>query len=183
MKLSQLFTSRNIEIFKEIDAGEGSVREIAGRANSSPAKVHNAAQLFLDAGIITTRKRKNMLILALNRAHPVTQKMKALINVHRILSGKSFEELKKADALLLYGSYATGTDDESSDIDLLVITEKRELALRPTIRRLGSELSRKVNPLVLRPEEYEQLEEKDPEFALRLKYTSIVLHGDTVERY
>lgn len=73
------------------------------------------------------------------------------------------------DKIVLYGSYAYGTPDESSDIDLLIIkeTDARPIDRRIAVRRLVSDIRRKLpfSPLVLTPDELsERLSMRDDFF-------------------
>lgn len=76
---------------------------------------------------------------------------------------KISERLKKeyhAEKVILYGSYATGTATEHSDIDLLVIapTNERMFERMATVLELIHDLYDRlpISPIVLKPEEVEK---------------------------
>lgn len=76
---------------------------------------------------------------------------------------KISERLKKeyhAEKVILYGSYATGTATEHSDIDLLVIapTTERMFERMATVLELIHDLYDRlpISPIVLKPEEVEK---------------------------
>jgi len=169
MTLSQLFTTKNLVLLQALDQAEGSIRELAERTESSPAKVHQAVALFSEHGLVTEERRKNRRVIALNRRNPLTRHVKALLTISRIRSAKSFTSLKKRAHLSLYGSAARGTDTPESDLDLLLVTTKSELSLRPLLRALEKELDRRVNPLILTNKGYERLKERDPHLWDRLR--------------
>lgn len=166
MELPRIFTTMNLRLFEALDKEEGSLRELAERIGASPGKVHQAASIFEEAGIIETETRRNRRIARLTRGYPLTRQIKALLNVHRILSAEGFEALKKEGRILVYGSSARGTDTPESDLDLLILTRKKELALREKIRKLEAALGRRISPLVMSEEEFARL---DAEFAARLE--------------
>lgn len=70
---------------------------------------------------------------------------------------KRLKENYQPEKIILYGSYAYGTPDKESDIDLLIIkeTKDRPIDRRITVRRLVSDIRRKIpfSSLVLTPEE------------------------------
>ncbi len=77
-----------------------------------------------------------------------------------VLISKLADRLKERyqpEKIILYGSYAYGTPDEASDIDLLIIkdTTDRPIDRRITVRRLVSDIRKKVpfSSLVLTPRE------------------------------
>jgi predicted nucleotidyltransferase len=81
------------------------------------------------------------------------QDMKAIISklVDRL------KEQYQPEKIILYGSYAYGSPDKESDIDLLIIkdTSERPIDRRITVRRLISDIRNKMpfSSLVLTPDE------------------------------
>ena len=84
---------------------------------------------------------------------------KKSINISSLTSKlvNRLKEKYQPEKIILYGSYAYGTPDEGSDIDLLIIkqTSDRPIDRRITVRRLVSDLRKKVpfSSLVVTPEE------------------------------
>jgi len=72
------------------------------------------------------------------------------------------------EKIYLFGSYATESSDEQSDIDLLIIAPSRERPLerRLKLRRMLSEYDRKfgLDLLVYTPDEFEMLEKETSSF-------------------
>lgn len=64
----------------------------------------------------------------------------------------------KPEKIILYGSHAYGTVHEGSDIDLLIVkeTEARPIDRRVAVRKLVSDIRRKIpfSPLVVTPGEF-----------------------------
>jgi predicted nucleotidyltransferase len=83
------------------------------------------------------------------------------VNAHisRIISGMVARliEMYQPERIILYGSYAYGSPDEESDIDLLIVkeTKDRPIDRRIAVRRLVSDIRKKVpfSSLVVTPEE------------------------------
>lgn len=95
---------------------------------------------------------------------------------------KISERLKKeyrAEKVILYGSYATGTATEHSDIDLLVIAPTNErmfermATVRGIIRDLRSGLP--VSPIVLTPEKTENRKKKGDQFVSEILQSGVIL--------
>lgn len=67
------------------------------------------------------------------------------------------KEKYQPEKIILYGSYAYGTPDEESDLDLLIVkeTEDRPIDRRIAVRRLVSDIRKKMpfSSLVVTPEE------------------------------
>lgn len=176
--LSRVLTKINLEILALISEGEFSLREIAEKLHCSPGKVHQALQIFKQNYLVTTEKIKNKLIIKPDRKNASYQKIKSLININKIIKSKTYIDLKTIGLVGVYGSYAQGIDDKESDIDLIILTEKKELHVRELIRNLEQELMKRINPLILTKQKIKNLEKEDKEFYIRLKLTTVELNGD-----
>jgi len=78
-------------------------------------------------------------------------------------------------SITLYGSCARGEDDQSSDIELLVITRRKTMA-EPI--KFEKQLGRKITLLVYEPREWEEKARKDPAFYERILIDGIALKGN-----
>ena len=109
--------------------------------------------------------------------------IKLLLNLERI--NLSALTLVFAKGLGLYGSWANGTNNEDSDLDVWIRADcmlpESELA------RLQRDLSRQAgveaNLLVLTPEKLESLKREDSPFYNSLVMNSMTLKGETFEDY
>jgi predicted nucleotidyltransferase len=63
----------------------------------------------------------------------------------------------------LYGSYATGAFTSESDLDLFIISEKREEVLK-TIANFKANTAFEIKPVIKKQIEWMQFEKGDPEF-------------------
>ena len=176
--ISSLLTRINLEIIAIISEESLSLRDIASRLRCSVGKVHQAIKLFKQNGLVKTEKIKNRLIIKPDRNNPIYQKIKALINISKIINSKTYKRINKIGIIGIYGSYAHGSDDKESDVDLLILTDRKELELREMIRELEKELSKKINPLILTRQKLNNLERENKEFYIRLKLTTTILNGD-----
>lgn len=178
--IPELATDKNLDILDLIAREELSIRSIAERLDCSPAKVHQAVALFKRHGMVTTERKKNTLLVKPNRGNPLYRGVKSLINISSILDSEAYRKLAKEGSIGVYGSFAQGTDDQHSDVDLLIVTERKQLELAGHIIRLTEDLRREVHPVVMTPEKLRILEQKDYEFYIRLKLTMIQLNGGQI---
>lgn len=176
--LSRILSRKNIEIFTLIAEEECSLRDIAEKLKCSPGKVHQAVTLFKNYNLIKVQKKKNKHLLSPNRKNPLSNTIKALLNIHQLLSSHAYKKLQKIGVVGVYGSYARGTDTQQSDVDVLILTTIKELKVREHIRLLETELHKRVNPLIMTKSQLQSLERRDPAFYFRLTLTTIPLHGE-----
>jgi predicted nucleotidyltransferase len=178
-ELAQLLTKTNLAILEVISGWEMSLRDVAAAVSCSPAKVHQAFRLFEKQGIVSIRKYKNQRIAIVNRDNALYQKIRAMTNVSKLIGASAYKKLERGIlACGLYGSYAAGTDDAGSDVDIVVISDKGEMQLRPLVRELEAELGKQISVLVMTKQKLKGLQQKDSEFYTRLKLTTTMLKGD-----
>lgn len=173
MNIFKIFTKKNIEIIKLIDKEQHHIRDIADKLNISPGSVHKLVKLLKKDNLIKEIKEKNRIKIILNKDNEIVKQIKVIINFNDIINTTTYRKFKKLGSIGIYGSYANGTNDIDSDLDIWIFTEKKELKIRPIIRELEKELNVKVNLLLLNKQKISSLEKNDPEFYTRLQLTSI----------
>lgn len=89
-------------------------------------------------------------------------------------------ELYLPEKIILFGSYAYGSPDSESDIDLLIIkqTQDRPVDRRIAVRKLVSDLRRKISfsPLVVTPEELSERLKLNDDFFVEITTSGRVLY-------
>jgi len=150
-------------------------REIARRTGFSYGSGNRVLnELFAD-GILVRRKAGKMLFYSFNSRDPLSKTFKIFVSVS-ILRPLIKNLRECASEIVLYGSCARGEDGSGSDVDLFVISEDKEKALR-TIEsyrfRKGFENIR-IQPAILSPQELLRSEKADKEF-LSLVREGIIL--------
>lgn len=184
VKLYKLMTRFNLRIFELLIDNSFSVRDLAKANQCSPAKITQFVKLFKEASLVKLRLEKNMKIVELNRSHPLTKELVSVIFIEKILGSKAFSALKsKVRAIGVYGSVVEGSVDRHSDIDLWILSDKRNsFSDSAQIRaRLGKELSREANLKLLTPDNIKKLKKNDPIFFNELAYKSKILHGEAFD--
>jgi len=178
MNIINLLTKTNIKIIKLVDKEKLHIREIADRLKISPGSVHKLVKKLKSKKLINQEKQKNRIIIKLNKDKTIIKEIKRIINFNDIINTKSYKKLKKLGKIGIYGSFAKGTNDNKSDLDIWIQTEKKEQKIRHLIRELEKELNTKVNIIILTKSKINSIKNNDPEFYKRLKLTSI---GDIID--
>lgn len=111
--MSYLSKNRNQEnisahIAKDLGLGVGSV--------------HQILKSFEEQGIIQSRRFGKTLVYSLDKNSPLVKSFRVFDNLLDL--DMLFANLKKyCRKIILFGSCATGSDTESSDIDILIVTD------------------------------------------------------------
>jgi predicted nucleotidyltransferase len=160
------------------------MREIIDLARSGRGAVQRELARLLEAGLIVMTQVGNQNHFQANRAAPIFDEIRGIIlkttglaEPIRAALSQVHEPIKVA---LIYGSVAKRTDTASSDVDLLIVSERLSLedayaALAPAEQAI----SRKINITLLKPDEFQQRHtDKSPFLTKVLSGQHILLVGE-----
>lgn len=100
-------------------------REIARRVGVASGSANRALNDLYSFGVVKKRPEWRMLFYSVDSTNPAIIEIKKLINI--LLLEPLVEELKNiANRIILYGSCAQGTDNSKSDMDIFIVTGKRD---------------------------------------------------------
>ena len=109
--------------------------------------------------------------------------LRLLLNLERI--DLSALILGSASGIGLYGSWATGTNDQESDLDFWIKADglpDQSILIRLQ-RDLSVQTGSEVNLLILTPEKLDRIRREDPPFYSSLAFNSVTLKGEPIEEY
>ncbi len=139
-------------------------REISRLAKVSVGATNYTMKKLSSLDIVIEKKMGKMRLYKINKNNPLVHYMKISLNILDLLPLVS--ELKKlTKRIVLFGSCADGTDTESSDIDLLIITESEKKPLiRKMIIRYNNRIERKISPIIKTKREWLQIKRTNKAF-------------------
>ncbi|HIH32983.1 MAG: nucleotidyltransferase domain-containing protein [Candidatus Diapherotrites archaeon] len=155
-----------------------SVRGLAAEARLSPGAARTALDFMRKKGIASLKVVGKTFQYRANLESPFCRQWKILFNLEELVDAKIAEEIAnkipQVHCILLYGSFAKGTNDEKSDIDLLVVAQGKSKA------DLGfaNKFKREANISILSLQEWKRKALEDKVFYENVIYDSIVLHGE-----
>lgn len=129
-------------------------REIARKAGLSPSSTHHVLERLYLAGVINRKQNGRMYFYSIDKTDPYLKEFKSLANL--LLIEPLVERLKGlSHRIVLFGSWAQGSDNEDSDIDLFIVSSEKEKALSVVNKFSYSAklYNRKVQPIINAPEE------------------------------
>lgn len=143
------------------------VREVVRRLDSGHSTVQREIQQLWKAGILTRRRDGKRIEYQANPDSFVFQELKALLERTAGPVGvlhKALRPLKSSiDVAFVFGSVASDTATESSDVDVLVIGRATFAQVVRALTPVQDELGMEVNPSVYpRPEFLAKLKAQDP---------------------
>jgi predicted nucleotidyltransferase len=104
-----------------------SINQLARELEVSPASIKRYTDLFIKDGILMVSRAGTAHLLFLHNDESIVQEMKRTCIMLLLREAGITEIARNAISLAVYGSAATGTFDEKSDIDILIIAEESEV--------------------------------------------------------
>lgn len=161
-----------------IGNGPSYPNEIARKLRISPSQAQKWLIWLLKKKMII--KKKGDLRRVFYSVNPSSQKLigyRKFILESKLENSKAWKALNKIGPCGIYGSFAQGTFDQNSDIDIWVYLPKGESdRIRPIIDALSKEFSRQINVIYLTKQYLKDLQQKDSEFFYRLKLQSLTTY-------
>lgn len=107
----------------------------------------------------------------------MTRKINKFKEKHYLLHKRlrEFANSIKAHSVILFGSYAKGTQTQRSDIDVLVVSRKKDID--KTARTFKTKYNISIKPLVIKPKEFRNIKTDNLSFYKDLVEFGIVLSG------
>lgn len=154
------------------------LRELARRAGLDAAGVQRELKNLVASGIIIELISGNQKEYRLNPDCPIYPEIRMLV-IKTVGLAKLFQDalkpyIKKIKVAFIYGSYAEGTTDADSDIDLMVIGDISFDYVVDALRNTEETISREINPTVYPLNEFSQKAKR------KNRFITSVLKGDII---
>ena len=158
------------------------LREMARMTGISTGALQKELDQLVSAGLVLREPDGNRVTYRANAAHPVFDELSGLVNKTcgvAALLGQALQPLLPAiDFATLFGSFAKGSDQARSDIDLMVVGRVSLAELSESVGVVEERIAREVNVRLYDPAEFRQRYRKRDRF-LRgvIDGPLVTLHG------
>ncbi len=118
-----------LSFFLEYPEKQTHINGLAKQLKISPRTANIYLKLYHSAGLLEKEKAANAVFFRL-KDNALSRQIKAFFSVAKIFESGFIEIAAKEmrfNTIALFGSYAKGTNDSNSDIDLLIISNERKL--------------------------------------------------------
>ena len=154
------------------------LRELARKANISIFSAKKLVDEMVKDGILVESRKGNMRYFKANLSNLFFKHLKISFSLKRIMESGLIEYLKEnipaISSITLYGSVAKGEDDKKSDIDLLVIGQKKKIDLSRFEKKIG----REIRIIVMKWAEWRKLAGENKAFYREIIANGIALYGE-----
>ena len=135
------------------------VSEIISLAHAGSGAVQRELERLAQSELVTVETSAGRKLVQANAGSPIFEELRGLVDktlgIPQALATALQPIAEHVSLALLYGSVAKGTDASSSDIDVLIVSDR--LSLEEAFERFGpleERLGRKVSPTLYTPEEF-----------------------------
>jgi len=178
MNILKIYSKTSWKILGAVKYDRLNLRDISRKLGMSPAAIHNHLRILGEFDLISIEKDKNQHLVIPNTDNFYYRSIMRVMNYQKIQNCEAFRELEKLGVIGIYGSFAEGTDERGSDIDLVIFTQSSEFEVREAANKLSQQMDKEINLLMLNRRKLDNLKKSDYEFYLRLKLQSIMFNGD-----
>ena len=159
------------------------VRELARLTGFSPGSIHREMKIMAEAGLLQRERIGNQVLYQANRECLVYED---LASIFRKTTGlvmvlqKTLQGIAdQVQTALVFGSMASGTQSEFSDIDVLILSQLPLIEFVKALAPAREELGREINPVVMTEKRFAELAAKQDRFAMRvLEEPKLFLRGN-----
>jgi len=161
---------RVLEVFFKEPTEIHFIREISRKINLAPTSVKIIINNLLKQGFISIKKARPFNGYIANRENEEFLFFKRTYNLMTLyeLNNLITQELHPK-AIVLFGSYSSGEDIETSDIDILIISKVKKELNFPDIEK---KLKREINIMILK-----DLKKLEPQIIKKI-YNGIIVYGE-----
>lgn len=173
-----------LHFFTNVD-DEMYLREMALRLKEDPGNLSKELSKLEQEGIFISQYRGKQKYFFLNKSYPLFNELKSIIFKTIGIQGSLqniINEISGIVSAFIYGSFTTGKENASSDIDLCLIVKDsvfNEHNFISKINGLGKTISREINYIYYSEEEWKKQINENDSFIINIKMgPKIILKGD-----
>lgn len=163
--------------------------EIVSLVGSGTGAVQRELKRFSDSGLLTISQVGNQKHYQANPDSPIFEELCSLIKKTIGLKEPLKNALKSSEEkirlALVYGSIAKKSENASSDIDLLIVSDEMFLEdVYVLLSDVEKELARKINPTLYTQAEFDKRLQEKNSFLMRiLRGKTVLLAGELPDGY
>jgi len=167
--------------FIENPSKEIHVKQLSRELRISSSTASNILKELNKTGMLNKEKRANVLFYCLNNDNPISNQFKRLNTIMKIENFSLVDFfIEDDDAIItiaIYGSYASGENDQKSDMDILLITGSKRKDYEKALHRIQELFGCKPSLLKLSLTSWRRLKDKDPIFYESVIGNHLILWG------
>jgi predicted nucleotidyltransferase len=186
--LERLFRSKTLILILKLlflnSTREFHLNAISNMIGVSASTVYKELDNVYPLGLVSRTKKGSMVFYRINKGSIVYEELRRVFLKFELADELITQELEKYPIkyALIYGSFARGTETETSDIDLLVVGNVGPDLIYGSVSKLETKIGREINVTVWTEDEFDQrVKEKIALLQNIAKNPIIMVRGDEKE--
>lgn len=168
-----------LEYFMAHTSAKIHVKGLAKKLKISPGTSEIYLREYEKSGILKKEIAGNVHLYSLKNENALVKSLKSAWLISKIMSSGFIESLKDDSiSIVLFGSSASGEYDEKSDVDIMVITDKK--IPHEDAANLESSLGKEVGLTVMNIFEWKKKNENNDFFIKSILKNHIILYGEEI---
>jgi len=157
---------RILSLFADSPGSQFYGREVSKKLNISLGAVSGALRSLEKNGVLICERKGKTGLYVLKLPNPCFNYFRILNSI--LTMEPLIEKIKSISGrIVLYGSYSTGDFTSDSDLDLFIVSRKKEEALE-IIEKFNKKTGFKISPIIKEQAEWMRMEKAHPEFFAQL---------------
>ncbi len=154
------------------------LRKLSKKTKVSTFSTKQIIDYLVKEKIVLEKREGNMRYIKANMKNLFFRHLKIAFKIKELTDTGLIEYIKinipAISSIILFGSTARGEDDSKSDIDLLIIGQRKRLDVSSFERKLG----RKINLIIMKWSEWREKTREDKAFYREIMTKGIPLYGE-----
>jgi predicted nucleotidyltransferase len=152
------------------------IKELARQLKISPATSKKFCDLFNEEQILLKEKKGTSIFFKLNNESKYVKLLKQTYGLLKIKETWKESNIKEIKTIAIYGSYASGEYSSNSDVDIIVITRKKDVNIS-FIQKLQDKLKKEINITRMTYFEWDKLKKDKDSFAKEVLLNNFIIYG------
>jgi predicted nucleotidyltransferase/predicted transcriptional regulator len=127
------------------------IRQLAKETNIPYSMLYKEEKNLASLGVVNEEKKGKVTLVSVNKKLPYFAELKSLILKTAGLAsllGNALSKLQDVRYALIYGSFASGEETESSDVDVLIVGNVAEEKILKAVSAIEERTGREINYIV-----------------------------------
>jgi predicted nucleotidyltransferase len=159
------------------------IRELERKIQEDAKNISRELKNLEDLGLLRSTRQGNQKHFAIVKTYFLFPELKNIIFKTVGVKGILEDAVKKLNGIekaFIYGSYASGEETESSDIDIMIVGSPDMIELNEVFRSLEDKLDREINYMCFDQKEFNERKETEDPFITEIlsKKRIILYHSD-----
>lgn len=143
------------------------INELAKKLDLDPGNLFRKLKELESEGILISENQGNQKYYGLNKEYPLLKELKKIYQAKYELVNFLKEKLLPLNGLkeaYVFGSYASDSLQQESDIDILLIGNHSSINAKKLILPIQNDIGREINVVDMTPKEFKEKKRKKDEF-------------------